>query len=142
MSKPQALIVDLDGTLALVGDRSPYDASRCEVDALNEPVADFVFGWTMHFHESERQLILVSGRQEKDRVPTELWLEKHDIPWDALFMRVTDDQRNDAIVKRELYERHIKDQYKVYLVLDDRQRVVDMWRALGLTCWQVAASPD
>src|SRR5690606_7941205 len=35
---PPAIIVDLDGTLALIGDRHPYDASRCEEDTLDETV--------------------------------------------------------------------------------------------------------
>jgi hypothetical protein len=54
-----------------------------------------------------------------------------------LFMRKTGDIRSDDIVKREIYETHIKPEWNVVCVLDDRQRVVDMWREIGLTCLQV-----
>ena len=53
-------------------------------------------------------------------------------------MRSTGDHRNDAIVKQELYEQEIAGKYNVDFCVDDRDRVVDLWRSLGLTCFQVA----
>ncbi len=35
---PAAVMCDIDGTLALTGDRGPYDFTRCEVDLLNVSV--------------------------------------------------------------------------------------------------------
>lgn len=32
---------------------------------------------------------------------------------------------------------NIKDKYNVLGIFDDRQQVVDMWRSLGLKCFQV-----
>ena len=56
-----------------------------------------------------------------------------------LLMRKDGDNRPDQIVKRELYERHVQGLYEIEGVLDDRDRVVAMWRNdLGLTCLQVA----
>jgi hypothetical protein len=55
-----------------------------------------------------------------------------------LLMRPLGDNRPDEIVKEEMYELHIRGKYNVALVLDDRQKVVDLWRRLGLTCLQVA----
>jgi hypothetical protein len=138
---PDAVLVDLDGTLAIIGNRDPYDASRAEVDVLNEQVAWVAHSWLFDGTATKREdraVVLVSGRQEKDRPPTERWLRRHGIVHDALRMRATGDTRSDAIVKRELYERHIRGRYNVVLVIDDRQRVVDMWRSLGFQCWQVA----
>jgi hypothetical protein len=135
------VLIDLDGTLAIIGDRDPYDASRAEVDLLNEQVAWVAHSWLFDGSATEREdraIVLVSGRQEKDRPPTERWLRRHGVVHDALRMRATGDDRSDAIVKRELYERHVRGRFNVVLVIDDRQRVVDMWRSLGLQCWQVA----
>src|SRR5512135_3110256 len=39
---PLAIICDLDGTLALLNGRSPYDASMCLDDGLNVPIAHIV----------------------------------------------------------------------------------------------------
>jgi len=53
-------------------------------------------------------------------------------------MRSQGDTRPDEIVKREIYEEHIKPLYNVDFVLDDRNKVVKMWRSLGLKVLQVA----
>jgi hypothetical protein len=138
---PDAVIIDLDGTLAIIGERSPYDASRSEEDLLNQQVAWVAHSWLFDAAPSrrdDRAIVLVSGRQEKDRPPTERWLAANHVMHDALHMRATGDTRNDAVVKRELYETHVRGRYNVVLVIDDRQRVVDMWRSLGFQCWQVA----
>ena len=53
-------------------------------------------------------------------------------------MRKTGDNRKDCIVKRELFDAHIKDKYYIDFILDDRNQVVNMWRELGFTVMQVA----
>ena len=137
--KPKAIICDLDGTLALLGDRSPYDASSCEDDLLNAPIAHIL---EVYAHQTlhDIKLILLSGREDKYRKPTENWLKKHNIThYDALYMRKTGDKRKDTIIKKELYKKYIDNFYDILFVLDDRDQVVDMWRKdLGLTCLQVA----
>jgi len=145
----KAIICDLDGTLALKHDgRSWYDASTSDLDNPNKPVLAllrFVQGFAQEYNMAEQkgcQIIFLSGRQEKDREPTEKFLEKHRLNRYPLFMRTTDDFRNDTIIKKELYEENIKGNYEILFVLDDRNSekspVVDMWRELGLACFQVA----
>ncbi len=128
---PDAVLIDLDGTLAIVTDRSPYDAEKCEQDLVNEVVRDVMIN-------TKAYVILVSGRSELHRPQTERWLMKNAINYSHLFMRAEGDFRNDAIVKREIYERHIAGQYNVKFTIDDRRSVVAVWRSLGLTCLQVA----
>jgi len=60
------------------------------------------------------------------------------VPYAALHMRVTGDQRRHAVVKAEIFEREIRDRYRIVGVFDDRDQVVRMWRRLGLTVFQVA----
>lgn len=138
-----AWIVDIDGTLALRGDRSPYDWSRVGEDAPNKPVITVARSLA-----ARSSLIFMSGRMEQCRHPTLMWLHTHvcDHPrlpacftGYPLLMRKDDDNRPDQVVKRELFERHIQGLYEVEGVLDDRDKVVRMWREeLGLTCLQVA----
>lgn len=138
-SKAAAVICDLDGTLALFeGKRSPYDASTCAEDDINEVVRDML----VCIAEYETPLF-VSGREDKFREPTLTFLERCGLgprAWltKVLFMRTTGDYRKDYIVKLELFNQHIRNVYNVRLVLDDRTQVVKMWRELGLQCWQVA----
>ncbi len=127
---PSCIVVDLDGTLAIINDRSPYDAANCERDLLNVPVADVVARY--------ERVVLCSGRQSEHRAQTERWLAANNVKYDELLMRATGDSRQDSIVKEELYRAHIEGRWNVLFVLDDRQQVVDTWRRLGLTCLQVA----
>jgi hypothetical protein len=86
-------------------------------------------------------VLFCSGRSKAFDVVTVEWLGRHvltdDMAWD-LFMRPAGDTRRDAIVKLELFDQHIRDHFDVRFVLDDRDRVVAAWRAIGLTVFQVA----
>jgi predicted kinase len=135
---PHVVIVDIDGTMALMGDRSPYDWKAVSQDMPNKPVVDLV----RHLLIPGTVIIFLSGRDGSCREETLQWLRSHlprgyDNRW-RLFMRETGDNRRDDIVKREIFDREIRDQYHVKFVLDDRNQVVRMWRALGLPVFQVA----
>lgn len=131
---PPAIICDLDGTLAIIDHRNPFDASTCEADELNEPVADIVKG----YHASGHQIILLSGRTDNYKEQTIRWLAKHEIPYDLLLMRKDGDMRKDSIIKKEIVDTYINGKYYVKFVLDDRNQVVDMWRhEMGFACLQV-----
>jgi predicted kinase len=135
-SLPDAVIVDIDGTVALKGDRDPFDESRVHEDRPNERVTDVVRDQASLGY----RIIFCSGRTDACRTATEEWLVKHVLPrsyWE-LNMRRHGDGRKDAVVKRELFDEHIRPRYNVRFVLDDRQQVVDMWRSLGLLCLPVA----
>lgn len=132
---PVAIICDLDGTLALLNGRSPYDASNSDKDLLNEPVAAIV----RQFQQAGTHIVFLSGREDKFREPTMRFLNEHlgpEFPHELL-MRKTGDMRKDAIIKEEILRAEILPRYKVNFVLDDRNQVVDMWRSIGLTCLQV-----
>ena len=131
---PKALICDLDGTLALLNGRNPFDAAKCEDDILNKPVAKVL----KTFQDLGYKILFLSGRKEEHKPHTLRWLAQHNITFDLLELRKTDDGRMDSIVKKELFDAHIAKKYYVEFVLDDRNQVVDLWRnELGLTCFQV-----
>ena len=131
---PKAVICDLDGTLSLLNGRDPYNAATCDNDLLNEPVAAAL----KMAKQQGYQVILLSGREDKFREPTVRFLDKHQIDYDLLLMRTSNDFRKDNIIKRELFESEIQGKYFVEFLLDDRNQVVDMWRKdLHLPCFQV-----
>lgn len=143
MDKRKAVIVDIDGTVALRGTdadaRGPFDWDRVHEDTPNQPVIHLV----KTFMALGYVIIFVSGRDAVCSMATLMWLDAlHIGPQgddDALFMRNKDDNRHDTEVKREIYERDIAPRYDVHYVLDDRNSVVKMWREeLGLTVLQVA----
>lgn len=130
-----AYIVDLDGTLALrvPGGRHWSDYKRCGEDLPNDPVMTMV-----RVLGAKSKIVIVSGREDCAMAESKDWLTRYSITFDAIFLRRTGDYRGDDVVKREIYERHIKGKYRVLGVIDDRNKVVDMWRSLGFMCAQVA----
>jgi len=136
-SLPPCVIFDIDGTLALLGDRSPFDASTCEHDEINEAV-QFMHRLIASC-SPETAIFLLSGRDDRWRPETERWLAAHDLSHKALYMRRSGDYRKDAVLKKEIYQRHIHGKYRVVVVFDDRDQVVKLWRDdLNLPCFQVA----
>lgn len=134
---PRAILVDIDGTLAHMNGRSPYDPTLYHTDTADDVIHHIVHLWEgAHLND---YVIIMSGRDEEYRAETLAWLAENHIFHDFLYMRPQGDKRNDAIVKNELFEKHIAGQYNVDFILDDRNRVVDMWRSKGLKCLQVAA---
>jgi predicted kinase len=129
-----AILVDIDGTLAIKGDRGPYDFARCGEDLLNESVKRGIESFKRAHAD---RIILLSGRGEEYREQTEAWLDKHLIRYDELWMRPAGDTRRDDIVKAELFDAHLRHRFNVRVSLDDRDRVVALWRRMGLPTWQV-----
>ena len=132
-----AIICDLDGTLAINNHgRSYYDATDCDKDSLNKPVATVV-RWA---ELAGCGIIFLSGRENKYSGPTQRFLDKHEFDEDyVLIMRKDEDNRKDSIIKWELYEKHIKPMnVNILFILDDRNQVVEMWRSKGFTVFQVA----
>lgn len=147
-------IFDIDGTLADLthrlhfikspdGGLKPY-AER-DWNSFNGAVKDDapivpVFRTLNALLASGAKVIFFSGRNEVAREDTEQWLFEYvDMPRHAvrLYMRAENDRRDDAIVKREMWDALPQD-IKSYVVgvFDDRDRVVRMWRELGVQCFQ------
>lgn len=133
-----AIIVDIDGTVALRGTRDPFDETRVSEDQPNIAVV----------RQVRRDIkdglwpVFCSGRTEKCWVETTTWLWEHvlyglDISM-TLLMRATDDTRKDSVVKLELFNNSIRNTFDIWHVYDDRNQVVQMWRSLGLQVFQVA----
>lgn len=132
---PRAALFDVDGTLALRGDRDPYDWSSADFDKPNAPV----IATLQALQAAGLSVVYVSGRPEESRALTGSWIAREVGVQGPLFLRADKDFRKDAVIKREIYEHHIADEYDVAMVFDDRDQVVAMWRdELRLTCFQVA----
>lgn len=131
-----AIVVDLDGTVAIHGDeRGHYEYEKVDGDRPNWPVIDAVQALSNCYY-----IIFMSGREDRCRDITKTWLDKY-FKWpvgSTLFMRTTGDHRPDWIVKSELFDAHVRGNWDIRMVMDDRTQVVNMWRSLGLVCLQVA----
>jgi hypothetical protein len=134
LSLPAAWLVDLDGTLAAMSGRSPYDWARVGEDTLVEPVAALVRA----LNAAGSAVVIMSGRDAVCRPETEEWLVRHSVKYAELHMRRIGDQRRDAVVKAELFWAEVAPCWAVVGVIDDRDSVVGMWRSMGIACMQCA----
>ena len=143
-------IFDIDGTLANNEHRAKhldhgnYDGNSKERWAkffagipLDTPIKP-VIGVLVRLAATGTRIVLATGRSETNRAATVDWLSRHEVPYDALYMRPSDCYRPDNIVKSEMLDTILADGWKPWIVFDDRQSVVDMWRERGLVCCQVA----
>lgn len=138
--KPKAVIFDLDGTLALHVARGPYELDKLSTDAPNPMVVEYV----KMLHQAGYTIITVSGRESGTKEDsmcyyeaTKKWMDSFSIPWEMHIQRNQGDTRKDDVVKEELFWNCIAPYYDVKLAVDDRNQVVEMWRRIGLECWQV-----
>src|SRR4029079_8076368 len=70
---PRAVLVDIDGTVAVMSDRSPYDMTRVDLDAPNHAVISAVRAMEAAGH----LVVFCSGRTDDCRDATESWLRTH-----------------------------------------------------------------
>ena len=135
--KPHAVIFDVDGTLAdMTGIRNPFEWDKVRQDMPRENVINLA----RSLYKNGYKIIVMSGRDGCSRGDTLMWLEDHiDGKYHKLFMRTSGDSRPDAVIKEELFWKDVADNYDVQFVVDDRNQMVDRWRAMGLECWQVQA---
>ena len=128
-----------------------FDADNIKLDEPNIPVIKMA----QTFHKDGFKIVIFSGRNDRSFHTTKQWLNDHDVPFDLLVMRpdkfkdeswpiasgnpATPDMRfmPDEILKKKMLDAFV-DINDVFLVVDDRDKVVKMWRDLGLNTFQVA----
>ena len=130
-----AIIVDRDGTLFSV-EHHKHNGEISDWESYNGLAAfDAPVPWVAAILRSVRpgiERIITSGRVERVRRSFVAALDKHDIPYDYLFMRSDGDTRRDSTVKLELYREKIEPYFDVKLCIDDRPQVIEAWKSIGL----------
>ena len=164
--KNKTIIFDLDGTLAIIDKRKEhatqsngkinwnefFNPAHIAFDEPNEPVIKLA----QMLHDNNYEILIFSGRNDRMYERTVEWLEWNDVPFDLLVMRpdkfqgrtwpvaeynpATPDMRYmpDEKLKKAMLDEFVEDLDDVFLVVDDRDKVVKMWRDLGLNTFQVA----
>jgi len=131
--KEDCVIFDIDGTLAQMDGRSPFDWSRVEEDKVNEPV------YTAYLAHKAlgNKIVICTGRDGSCTTETKSWLAANDITYDEFHIREAGDCRKDFIIKEELWA-DINSRYNIVCIYDDRDQVVNHARSLGIAVFQVA----
>ena len=140
-SRPQkrkAIICDIDGTLAhraLLSSpkfhyRSYYGYEECNTDLVDPLVSEVLKGLASRSYT----ILFVTGRKPDCMAQTKDFLAHalNGVPYQLFCRQSNDDNRSDDIVKYEIFNRFIRNEYAVEGVIDDRKRVIALWEALGL----------
>ena len=143
------IIFDLDGTLADISARRKLatkpngkmdwdiflNPDNIKLDVPNDPVVKMA----QLFADDNFNIVIFSGRSDKTKLTTRSWLTHNHVPFHTLIMRPhkTMNFIPDEVLKKDMLDKHL-DINDIFMVVDDRQKVVDMWRSLGLICLQVA----
>ena len=167
MVNKKTVIFDLDGTLANIDvrrDKSLKPNGKLDWDKFASPTS--IMDWdepnvpvikmAQLFKNDGFNIVIFSGRNDRGFFATKDWLKKHNVPFDLLVMRpdkfqskawpiahgnpATPDMRwmPDEILKKAMLDTFV-DINDVFVVVDDRDKVVKMWRDLGLNTFLVAA---
>jgi len=147
----KTIIFDLDGTLALIDERRRisimsngkmdwdtfFDPTNIALDGPNTPVIETA----RLFKKNGFDIVIFSGRSEITKEATEFWLEQFNVPFDVLKMRPTSKEfkfMRDDDLKQGWLNELFPNKSEIFAVFDDRNKVVEMWRRNGITCFQVA----
>lgn len=135
--KPKAVWLDVDGTVADMkrSGRGPFQWHRVGEDDPIDHVVDVVRALA----DAGYKIVVMSGRDEVSKNDTVLWLNKHNIPFDDIFMRPAGSDEKDNKIKHDLFWEHVAPKYDIRFALDDRNQVVDFTRdVLKIPVFQVA----
>lgn len=142
----KCIIFDIDGTVADLGHRVHHVQGKRKdwaafMAALSKdaPIEQTIYLHSLIDEGFDGPVYFASGRSEDERADTEAWLSKHDLNYDYLYMRKSKDYRADHIVKREILHEIRANGFEPWLIFDDRQQVVDMWREEG--CFVLQCDP-
>lgn len=130
-----AIIVDIDGTIAKMGDRSPFDYTKVHLDKPHWDVIELI---DMVKSVGKYKVIVCSWRKDDCKEETIKWLDDAGFYYDELHMRKSWDNRKDSHIKYEILVNKITPKYYVEYVFDDRNQVVKMYRECWLRVLQVA----
>ena len=139
---PKCVICDIDGTVAWMQGRSPYDWKRVGEDKYDERM----FQVLNSFLRADVDIIFISGREGTTQCYNDTleWIKKKLVGYDKfkLYLPKEKDYRGGVVTKKELYEKYVKDYYDVICVFEDSEKMANIWRSIGLLCCQVSNSDN
>lgn len=144
MSGFKSIVVDLDGTLCNDGHRAHLAKQGLwgeyhEALDGDVPFADVMY--LLHNIADRAEICILTARPFKYIRQTEIWLDSYGIHPDAVLMRPNNDYSKSEILKPRLLEDFFGSKElvlrDVIFVLEDREKLVEMWRNYGLNCWQI-----
>ena len=138
MTRPKAVIVDVDGTLADVrGIRHHVAQKPKDFDAFHAASADVppnqqAIDFVKRHHDAGHVIVIVTARRQQWLDVTQAWLDQHvPVPFDGPLHRLDGDFRPDVQVKRDIH-RYLARNYDIRAACDDNPNVIALWEEIGI----------
>lgn len=135
VTKMDAVLCDMDGTLSNPYHRRHFVRIKPKNwvaffkgmvdDTPIEPICTII---RELYKEGKYKVIIFSARPDNYKKETEEWLAKHNIKYDAIYMREAKDNRSDEFVKQEMLDKVKEDGYNPVAWFDDRPCIVRLAR--------------
>lgn len=147
MTTADTIVCDLDGTLAdcawranlVEGDHRDYE--KFHELLIQDPPNPWCADLLAAMYAAGYRIVLVSARPKSALMATLIWLQEKRIRYHELFLvRETGDSTPDQELKRAWLRGYGRGRIK--FVVDDRFKVVKMWREEGLICLHCAAPKE
>lgn len=134
---PSCVIVDVDGTVAKMNDRGPFEWAKVGTDTPREMIILMV----QQYYDCGYDIVVCSGRSDECFEETSHWLVNNNVPFNELLMRKKGDYRKDNEVKEEIFWTHIAERYNVLAAIDDRPVMIRLWHELRIPNVIAVADP-
>ena len=131
------ILCDIDGTVANNDHRQHFLEGKKDWDGFfnaldkDKPIYKTI-NKIIREHQNGKNIIFLTGRPERYRSSTLVWLEKFFDFNISMLMRKNNDQRNKLIIKREIFESNFNNA-EIDYVLDNDNELLEMWHEIGIS---------
>ena len=135
------ILCDIDGTVANNDHRQHFLEGKKDWDGffselINDLPIHSIIEMVNKEHNNGKEIIFLTGRPERYRYSTTLWLKEYFNFELKILMRKDNDQNNKLIVKKEIFEENFLLNEIDYIIDNDRD-LLDMWSGLNIKTYGV-----
>ena len=135
------ILCDIDGTIANNDHRQHFLEGKKDWDGffselINDLPIHSIIEMVNKEHNNGKEIIFLTGRPERYRYSTTLWLKEYFNFELKILMRKDNDQNNKLIVKKEIFEENFLLNEIDYIIDNDRD-LLDMWSGLNIKTYGV-----
>lgn len=130
------ILCDIDGTIANNDHRQHFLEGKKDWDGFfselinDEPIFPII-NKVIEEHNTGKDIVFLTGRPERYRYSTTLWLKEYFNFELKILMRKDNDQNNKLKVKKEIFEENFKAEEIAYIIDNDND-LVSMWSSMGI----------
>ena len=135
------ILCDIDGTVANNDHRQHYLEGKKDWDGFfsklidDEPIYPII-NMVNNEHIADKEIIFLTGRPERYRYSTTLWLKQYFNFELTILMRKDNDQNNKLKVKKEIFEANFLPN-KIDYIIDNDEELLTMWSDYNIKTYKV-----